>query len=71
MTTRPSMIETNPQCAERFTISVVVPCRNEVDHIETCLRLILQQEEPNGGFEIVVVSGKPTQTREQALAFAA
>jgi len=56
MTTQPLTIETNSQCALP-TVSVIVPCRNEVDHIETCLLSILQQEEPQGGFEIVVVDG--------------
>ena len=39
------------------TVSVVIPCRNEKDHIETCLRSILAQEPPPGGFEVIVVDG--------------
>src|SRR5215510_16602045 len=38
--------------------SIVVPCRNESEHIESCLRSILAQEPPPGGFEIVVADGK-------------
>lgn len=45
------MASTNP------TISVVVPCRNERDSIETCLRSILAQEPPTGGFEVIVADG--------------
>src|SRR5215813_6325608 len=37
--------------------SIVVPCRNEVDHIETALRSILAQEIPPGGFEVIVADG--------------
>src|SRR5947209_4223431 len=36
-------------------VSIVVPCRNEADHIETALRSILAQESPPGGFEVIVV----------------
>ncbi len=39
------------------TVSVVVPCRNENDHIETCVRSLLAQEPPPGGFEIIVADG--------------
>ena len=38
-------------------MSVVVPCRNEKDHIETCVRSILAQEPPPGGFEVIVADG--------------
>ncbi len=38
-------------------VSVVIPCRNEKDHIEACLRSILAQESLNGGIEIIVVDG--------------
>src|SRR5215510_12057455 len=37
--------------------SIIVPCRNERDHIESCLRSILAQKPPTGGFEIVVADG--------------
>src|SRR2546427_13071515 len=39
------------------TVSVVVPCRNEKDHIESCARSILAQEPPPGGFEVIVADG--------------
>lgn len=38
-------------------VSVIVPCRNERDHIESCLRSILAQKPPPGGFEVVVADG--------------
>jgi succinoglycan biosynthesis protein ExoA len=38
-------------------VSVVVPCRNEKDHIEAVLRSILAQEAPPGGFEVIVADG--------------
>ena len=40
-----------------LTVSVVIPCRNEKDHIETCVRSILTQESPPGGLEILVADG--------------
>jgi glycosyltransferase involved in cell wall biosynthesis len=38
-------------------VSVIVPCRNEFDQIESCLRSIINQQEPPGGLEIVIVDG--------------
>ena len=38
-------------------VSVVIPCRNEVRHIEACLKSVLALEEPQGGFEVVVADG--------------
>jgi glycosyltransferase involved in cell wall biosynthesis len=51
-------MESNIVRLEKPAVSVVVPCRNEVHHIETCLRSILQQEEPQGGFEVIVADGR-------------
>jgi glycosyltransferase involved in cell wall biosynthesis len=43
----------------------VILCRNERDYIEACLRSILAQEPPPGGFEVVVADGMSTDgTRE-------
>jgi glycosyltransferase involved in cell wall biosynthesis len=39
------------------TVSVVVPCRNEKDHIHACLRSILAQELSPEDFEIIVADG--------------
>jgi glycosyltransferase involved in cell wall biosynthesis len=38
-------------------VSIVVPCRNEADDIETALKSILAQEKPPGGFEVIVADG--------------
>jgi succinoglycan biosynthesis protein ExoA len=38
-------------------VSIVVPCRNERDQIETLLQSILAQEPPPGGFEVIVADG--------------
>ena len=38
-------------------VSIVVPCRNERDQIETTLQSILAQEPPPGGFEVIVADG--------------
>ena len=40
------------------TVSVIVPCRNEKDHIEEGVRSILAQDSPVGGFELLVVDGR-------------
>ena len=40
---------------KNVAVSVVVPCRNERFHIQACLESILNQEEPDGGFEVIVV----------------
>ena len=38
-------------------VSVIIPCRNERGRIEECLRFVLAQEEPQGGFEVIVADG--------------
>lgn len=38
-------------------VSIVIPCRNEASHIETCLHSILAQAPPPGGFEVIVADG--------------
>ena len=35
----------------------MVPCYNEREHIEVCVRSILAQEPPDGGFEVIVADG--------------
>ncbi len=39
------------------TVSIVVPCRNEKNHIEEGVRSLLAQDSPKGGFELIVVDG--------------
>jgi len=49
----------------QLAASIIVPCRNEIGHIETCLKSILSQDPPAGGFEIVVADGRSADgTRE-------
>src|SRR5688572_22587354 len=38
-------------------ISVVIPCRNERNHIEECLRSIFKQDPVPGDFEVIVADG--------------
>jgi succinoglycan biosynthesis protein ExoA len=53
-------------------ISVILPCRNESGYIEPCLESILNQDPPEGGFEVLVVDGVSTDgTREYLLRAAA
>ena len=51
-----------------LTVSIVIPCRNEKDHIEACLRSILAQEAPPGGFEIIVADGMSDDGTREILA---
>jgi glycosyltransferase involved in cell wall biosynthesis len=37
--------------------SLIVPCRNEKDYIEPCIRSLLAQDLPAGSFEIIVADG--------------
>src|SRR5262245_6351178 len=37
--------------------SLVIPCRNEADSIERCLRSILGAEQPEGHVEVIVADG--------------
>src|SRR5262249_43874661 len=39
------------------SVSLIVPCRNERDDIEPCVRSLLVQDIPMGSFEIVVADG--------------
>lgn len=38
-------------------VSVVIPCRNEVRHIEACVTSALRQNPPEGGFEVLLADG--------------
>ncbi len=49
------------------TVSVIIPVRNEREHIEQCLRSILDQDYPSEKLEIVLVDGlSEDDTREMA-----
>ena len=46
-------------------VSVLVPCRNEVQHIERCIHNVCSFDRPPGGFEVIVIDGMSTDgTRE-------
>lgn len=52
-------------------VSVVLPCRNEANCIASCLQSALSQEQPGGGFEVIVADGFSTDaTRELLQKFA-
>ncbi len=42
---------------EAHYISIILPCRNEKANIEACVRSILSQDAPHGGFEVIVADG--------------
>jgi glycosyltransferase involved in cell wall biosynthesis len=48
-------------------VTLVIPCRNEVQSIEQCLGSILQQGVPQGGFEVVVADGMSDDGTRQVL----
>lgn len=41
-------------------VSIVLPVRNEAKYIRDLLEDVLSQEEPDGGFEVIVVDGRST-----------
>jgi len=46
-------------------VSIILPCRNEQGYIQDCLESVLNQEPPQGGFEVLVADGMSTDgTRE-------
>src|SRR5262245_42008063 len=49
------------------TVSVIVPCRNERNHIEAVIKSILAQEPPPGGFEVIVADGMSEDGTREAL----
>jgi glycosyltransferase involved in cell wall biosynthesis len=49
-------------------VSVVIPCRNEVTHIESCVRSILAQNTKGMDFEVLVVDGMSDDGTRSVLA---
>jgi succinoglycan biosynthesis protein ExoA len=46
-------------------VSVLIPCRNEVQYIERCIHSVCSFDQPAGGFEVIVIDGMSTDgTRE-------
>lgn len=58
----------NELLERRPKVSVIVPCRNERDHIEQSLLSVLSQEPVSGGFECIVADGMSTDGTRQILA---
>jgi succinoglycan biosynthesis protein ExoA len=52
------MPETNTYSSP--AVSVLIPCRNEGHYIAGCIRSLLSQEPPEGGFELIVADGRST-----------
>jgi succinoglycan biosynthesis protein ExoA len=48
-------------------VSIVIPCRNEKDHISACIQSLLTQEPPEGGFEVIVADGMSTDGTRDVL----
>lgn len=46
-----------PASGDSCIVTAIVPCRNEGDSIEACVRSLLGQEMPAGDFELIVVDG--------------
>jgi glycosyltransferase involved in cell wall biosynthesis len=49
-------------------VSIVIPCRNEREHIEGCIRSVLRQECPPEGFEVIVADGMSDDGTREILA---
>ncbi|HWO42460.1 MAG TPA: glycosyltransferase family 2 protein [Candidatus Eisenbacteria bacterium] len=45
------------QAVSAPSVSIIIPCRNEADHIEACLRSILAQDADGLAFEVIVADG--------------
>lgn len=60
--------QVHKQLTVRPAVSAIVPCRNEAAVVETCLRSILAQVEPQGGFEVIVADGMSDDGTREILA---
>lgn len=49
-------------------VSVVIPCRNEVEYIRQVIGSVLEAEVPEGGMEVIVVDGMSDDGTREALA---
>ena len=50
------------------TVTVIVPCFNEVDHIEACLRDLIEQDYPSELIDVIVADGMSTDGTRAVLA---
>lgn len=46
----------------------MIPCRNEASQIEACLTAVLNQQAPDGGFEVIVADGMSDDGTREILA---
>lgn len=49
-------------------VSVIIPCRNEHEQIESCVRSVLGQQRVAGGFEVIVIDGMSDDGTREILA---
>jgi GT2 family glycosyltransferase len=48
--------------AQLAKVTVIIPCRNEAQHLENCLQSLLAQQEMSGRMEILVIDGRSEDT---------
>lgn len=41
----------------KLKVTILIPCRNEVNNIESCMRNVFDFDPPEGGFEVIVMDG--------------
>ncbi len=46
-----------PSLDNNKKVSVLIPCRNEVQYIEECIKNVCNFDSPKGGFEVIVIDG--------------
>lgn len=61
------LVPLNPASCSRPGVSIVIPCRNEVDHIERCLQSVIAQEPPANGFEVIVADGSSVDDTQDVI----
>ena len=53
------------------SVSLIIPCHNEKDYIESCVQSLLAQDLPGGNFEIIVADGLSNDGTRDILAWLA
>ena len=53
------------------SVSLIIPCHNEKDYIESCIQSLLAQDLPGGNFEIIVADGLSNDGTRDILAWLA
>lgn len=51
----------------RIKASILIPCRNEADSIENCIRNVFSFDPPDGGFEVIVIDGQSDDGTKEIL----